>query len=199
MLDKNEIDIRNNPMQIENKNKRSIEYEIRLPEIIVDRMDLFIDRFQTSYEELFNYLLRNHLYMIFSEIKGKDYELLSFYYYCIGEIFYDNESLGEGSSSKSELKPKNISVKISQELDIVIEILCEEIHCSPKLFISKAIRCQWENIRNNIDAGWYDIIDYFCNIPRIKQTLEKFFKSDNADSLHQTEINRVNKIGDKPK
>ena len=28
---------------------------------------------------------------------------------------------------------------------------------------------------------------------------EKFFKLDNAGSLNQAEINRVNKIGDKPK
>lgn len=45
----------------------------------------------------------------------------------------------------------------------------------------------------------YNNSNIFLYTPRIEQALEKLFKSDNADSLNQTEINRVNKIGDKLK
>ncbi len=49
----------------------------------------------------------------------------------------------------------------------------------------KAIKCQWKYIQSDIDAGYYYIIDDFCNISKIKQALEKVVKQSKANCLSE--------------
>ena len=50
------------------------------------------------------------------------------------------------------------------------------IYHKPEDFISKAIKCQWEHIESDIEAGYYYIIDDFCNVPKIRKALENVVK-----------------------
>ena len=178
MIGQNEIENSNTLHEEKNKNKKSIEYIIPFSDILVSKIDTFIERFHTSYEILFNELLNNHFSLLFSQIESDDNNLLSFYYFCVDEIFFCNKNLSDESPDKSDLKIKKILFNTSSEISIVIRIICEEIHCEPETFIMKAIQHQWELIGADIEAGYYYIIDDFCNIPRIKQTLEKLLKEN---------------------
>ena len=185
MLNKNEIEIINNPTKMEDKNKRSIEYIISFPETIARRIDRFIEKFHTSYEILFNYLLNDHFNNLHYEIEEDDNELLNFYYFCVNAIFSENKNSDFESHTKSEMKTQNITVKITEEYDIVIKEIYEEVYYKPELFIMKAIKYQWEYIQSDIDAGYYYIIDDFCNISKIKQALEKVVKQSKTNCLSE--------------
>ena len=91
------------------------------------------------------------------------------------------------------MKTKIISVKLSKELSVEIENICEEINYIPSKFIKDAIQCQWEGIGDGLEAGYYGIIEEFCNIPRIKQSLEKILKLSKSDSLNQAKNDRATK------
>ena len=181
MMEQNEIENSNASPEIENKNKRSIEYKIPFPETLARSFKRFIEKFHTSYEMLFNYLLNDHFNILHCEIREDDNELLSFYYFCIDTIFSENENSDYESPTKSEMKTQDITVKITEENDTVIKEICEEIYYKPDLFINKAIQCQGERIKSDIDAGWYYIIDDFCNISRIKQALEEVLKESKTN------------------
>ena len=198
MMEQHEIENSNTSPEIENKNKRSIEYKIPFPETLARSVDRFIEKFHTSYEILFNYLLNDHFNILHYEIKEDDNELLSFYYFCVDAIFSENKNSDYESPSKSEMKTQDITVKITEEYDSVIKEICEEIYYKPELFISKAIQCQWERIKSDIDAGWYYIIDDFCNISRIKHTLEEVLKPSKANKKI-SKNGDLNKIGNKSK
>ena len=185
MLNKNEIEIINNPTQMGNKNKRSIEYNIPFPETLARNIDRFIEKFHTSYEILFNYLLNDHFNNLHYQIREDDNELLSFYYFCVNAIFSENKNSDFESLSKSEMKTQNITVKITEEFHTVIKEICEEVYYKPELFIMKAIKCQWKYIQSDIDAGYYYIIDDFCNISNIKQALEKVVKQSKTNCLSE--------------
>lgn len=180
MMEQNYIENSNILSERNKKNKDGIKYEIPLPETLARKIDRFIETFQTSYEVLFNYLLAEHFYILHYQIKEEEYQLLISYYLCVDEIFSENNDPDYESSDKSKIKTQNIYVKITEEYDTVIKEICEKMYYKPELFISKAIQRQWENIKSNIDAGWYYIIDDFCNISKIKQTLEKFLKRSKA-------------------
>jgi len=122
-------------------------------------------------------------------------ELLYFYYLELDKIFCNNKKENKEDSNNSEMKTKIISVKISVE----IEKICEEINYIPSEFIKEAIQCQWDWIGDGIERGYYEIIDEFCNIPRIKQALEKILKSSKSNSSNQTKDNMLNKSEDNPK
>ena len=55
------------------------------------------------------------------------------------------------------------------------------IHYKHELFVSKAVKCQWERIQSDIDAGYYYIIDDFCNVSLIKRALEKVIKQSKTN------------------
>ncbi|MFX1570409.1 MAG: hypothetical protein ACFFCV_18765 [Promethearchaeota archaeon] len=193
-------DIENPSILPEIREKNGVEYSIPFPQKIVDRMDLFISRLKTSYENLFDYLLENHLYEILNDIRGKEYSLISFLHFGIDEIFndddeYDDDLEGELPDTP-EIKTKNISVEISRKINTTIKRICEEIHNIPELFISKAIELQFANIGDRIYAGYYSDIEYFCNIPKIKQALEDFFKSDTTEPSNPDKDKTENKKGD---
>lgn len=181
MINPNEIENLNISPEIENKNKRSIEYKIPFPENLASRIERFIEKFHTSYKNLFNYLLNEHFNMLHYEIKEDDNELLTFYYFCVDSIFSENSNSDDIPPNKAEVRTVNIIVKITEEFDTVIKEICEAIYHKPELFISKAIKCQWERIKSDIDAGYYYIIDDFCNASRIKQALEKVLKQSKAE------------------
>ena len=183
MINPNEIENLNISPEIENKNKRSIEYKIPFPENLASRIERFIEKFHTSYKNLFNYLLNEHFNMLHYEIKEDDNELLTFYYFCVDSIFSENSNSDDIPPNKAEVKTVNIIVKITEEFDTVIKEICEAIYHKPELFISKAIKCQWERIKSDIDAGYYYIIDDFCNVSRIKQALEKVLKQSMANKI----------------
>lgn len=199
MINPDDCEESNIQVQLENKNKKNVVCEISFPEFYANRIDMFVKRFETSYEILINKLLNSHFKVFLSEIEAYGYELLCFYYLGLDEIFCNDESKDNEELNNSEMKTKIISVKISQEISIEIEKICEEIHYSPNEFIKEAIQCQWDWIGAGLDAGYYDIIDDFCNIPRIKQALEKILKSSKSNSSNQAKNNGVNKIGDQSK
>ena len=177
MIHSNEIGDVNNSIQIENKNCIKFEYIISFPEFLANKIDELVERFHSSNNIVLNRLLINHFDILLSEIEREDYELLSFYYFNIDEIFADNEVKDSESCSDSGIKIKKISIKVNPEINTVIKTICEEIHYKPALFIQKAIQCQWNMIGADIEAGHYYIIDDFCNIPRIKQALKNSLKS----------------------
>ncbi len=181
MMNQNETEILNAPLEIENKNKRSVDYSVPFPETLTRNFDKFIENFHTSYEILFNYLLNNHFNFLLYEIKEDDNTLLIFYYFCVDVIFSENNNSDYNSPNKSEMNIQNINVKITEEFDDVIKEICEAIHYKPDIFISKAIKCQWEQIQGDIEAGYYYIIDDFCNISKIKQALEKVVKQSKVN------------------
>jgi len=196
MMEQNEIS--NILPERKKNNKDGIKYEIPFPETLARKIDRFIETFQTSYEVLFNYLLNEHFYILHYQIKEEEYQLLIFYYLCVDEIFSEDNDSDYESSGKSEIKTQNISVKITEEYDTVIKEICEKMYYKPELFVSKAIQRQWANIKSNIDAGWYYIIDDFCNVSKIKQALEKVLKQPKANKkLPKNED--VNKGGNKSK
>ncbi|MEE9377479.1 MAG: hypothetical protein V3V33_05540 [Candidatus Lokiarchaeia archaeon] len=181
MINPNEIENPRILPEIKNIKKNVIEYEIPFPEPLARSIEKFVDKFHTSYEKLFNYLLNNHFNYLHYEIKEDDNELLIFYYFCVDDIFSENNNSDYKSPHKSEMNTQNITVKIFEEYNAVIKEICEEIYHKPELFISKAIRCQWERIQSDIDAGYYYIIDDFCNISRIKQALEEVLKESETN------------------
>ncbi|MEE9379515.1 MAG: hypothetical protein V3V33_15935 [Candidatus Lokiarchaeia archaeon] len=183
MLNKNEIDISNNPVQIENKNKYSIEYKIPFPEPLARGFERFVEKFNTSYENLFNYLLNDHFKNLLYEIKEDNNELLIFYYFCTDAIFSENKNSDYNSPNKTEMKTQNITVKITEEHNTAVKEICKVIYYKPKKFINKAIKCQWERIKSDIDAGWYNIINNFCDLPRIKHSLEKVMKESKKNKV----------------
>ena len=198
MMRQNEIEISNTSPGIKNKNKSSIEYNIPFPETLARSIDRFIEKFHISYEILFNYLLNDHFNNLYYEIKEDDNELLSFYYFCFNAIFSENKNSDFESPIKSEMKTQNITVKITEEYDIVIKEICEEVYYKPELFISKAIKCQWERIQSDIDAGYYYIIDDFCNVSKIKQALEKVVEQSKKNKKFSKNED-LNEIGNKSK
>ncbi len=199
MINSNEIENSNISEIIENKNENIIEYEIQFKESFLKKLTKFIETFHTSYEIFLNKLLVYHLDTMLGQIKSKNYELLSFYYFCIDEIFSDNEVSNCESNSELDIQTKNLSIKLNPEISVVVKIICEEIHYKPEEFIKKAIQYQWESIGNDIEAGYYYIINDFSNITRINQTLEKALKASKSDSKIQKKIEGVKRPGNKSK
>jgi len=186
-------DIENSSVLPEIRNKNGVEYEIPFPKPLARSIEKFVDKFHTSYEKLFNYLLNNHFNYLHYEIIEDDNELLIFYYFCVDDIFSENNNSGCKTPNKSEMNTQNIIVKITEEYDTVIKEICEEIYHKPKDFISKAIKCQWECIKIDIEAGYYYIIDDFYNVSRIKKALEKVVKQSktNRKSLINEDMNKI--------
>lgn len=153
-----QIENENSNFLPEIKNKRSIDYSIPFPETLARNFERFIENFHTSYEILFNYLLNNHFNFLHYEIKENDNTLLIFYYFCFNDIFSENSNSDCKTPNKSEGNTQNIIVKITEEFDTVIKEICEVIHYKPELFVSKAIKCQWECIESDVDAGYYFIL-----------------------------------------
>ena len=174
-------DIENSSVLPEIRNKNGVEYEIPFPKPLARSIEKFVGKFHTSYEKLFNYLLNNHFNYLHYEIKEDDIELLIFYYFCIDDIFSENNSSDCKTPNKLEMNTQNITVKITEEYNTVIKEICEVIYHKPELFISKAIKCQWERVESDVDAGYYYIIDDFCNVPKIKQALEKVLKQSKTN------------------
>lgn len=199
MINPNDLEEPNIPVQIENKIKKIVVYEISFPEFLANRIDMCVKRFDTSYETVFNKLLVSHFKMFLSEIEAKDLELLCFYYLELDKIFCNDKPEDNEELNNSEMKIKIISVKISQEISVELEKICEEIHYNPNEFIKEAIQCQWDLIGAGLEGGYYGIIEEFCNIPRIKQALEKLLKLSKSNSSNQAKNNGVNKIGDQSK
>lgn len=129
---------------------------------------------------IFNYLLNDHFNILHQEIREDNNKLLCFYYFCIHTIFSEKKNSECKSPSKSDMKTQYITVKIPEEYDTVIKEICDVIYHKPELFISKAIQCQWERIKSDIDAGWYYVIDDFCDIVRINHVLEELLKQSKA-------------------
>ena len=102
--------------------------------------------------------------------------VFTFYYFCIDDIFSENSNSECKTPIEPEINTQNIAVKISEEYNAAIKKICEKIYHKPEDFINKAIKCQWECIKSDVDAGYYHIIDDFCNIPKIKKALEKVVK-----------------------
>ena len=126
-------------------------------------------------------MLIDHFNYLHYQIKNDDNELLIFYYFCINDIFSENSNSECKTLNKPEMNTQNITVKITEEYDAVIKKICEEIYHKPELFISKAIKCQWERIESDVDTGYYYIIDAFCNVPKIKHALEKVLKESKTN------------------
>ena len=181
MINPNEIENQNISHEIKKKIKRNIEYKIPFPKSLASSFEKFIDTFHSSYEKLFNYLLNDHFNFLHYEIKEDDNELLIFYYFCVDAIFSENNSSSYKSPCNQEANTQNITVKITEEYDTVIKEICEVIYYKPEMFVSKAIRCQWERIQSDIDAGYYYIIDDFCNVSKIKQALEEALKESKTN------------------
>lgn len=180
MIEQN--DIENSSMLPEIRNKNGVEYEIPFPEPLARSFEKFVNRFHTSYEKLFNYLLNAHFNYLHYEIIEDDNELLIFYYFCVDDIFSENNNSDCKTPNKSEYNTQNITVKITEELNTVIKEICEVIYYKPETFISKAIKCQWELIKSDVEAGYYYIIDEFCNISRIKKALEEVLKESRPNN-----------------
>ncbi|MFW9877783.1 MAG: hypothetical protein ACFFG0_32270 [Candidatus Thorarchaeota archaeon] len=181
MIEQDDIEKSRILPKIKSKNKNGIKYEIPFPEPLVRSFEKFIDTFHISYEKLFNYLLKDHFNFLHYEIKEDNNELLIFYYFCVDAIFSEDNNSDYKSPNKSEINTQNITVKFTEEYDTVIKEICEVIHYKHELFVSKAVKCQWERIQSDIDAGYYYIIDDFFNVPRIKQELEKVIKQSKTN------------------
>ena len=182
MIIPNEIEGYNDSLSTENSNNKNIEYTISFPQNLVDGVDKFIERFQTTYDILVNKLLSYHFYDLKSEVESEDYELLTYYYFCIDDIFNDSENKACDSLNEAEITNKNILVEISQKYHTVIKEISEEIHYAPEVFIRKAIQWQWNIIGDHLEAGYYYIIEDFCDVSKIKKTLEDIFeKKDNEE------------------
>ena len=187
MINSNDLEEPNIPSQTENKNKKNIVYEIPFLEPLANKIKMFIDRFNTSYEILFTKLLETHFKALLNEIETKDLELLCFYHLELDKIFCNNNSKDKKDSSNSEMKTKIISVKLCKEISVEIENISEEINYIPSEFIKDAIQYQWGVIGDALEAGYYGIIEEFCDIPRIKQSFEKILKLPKSNSSNQAE------------
>lgn len=185
MIDPNNIEETNISEILEIGNENFVEYIIPFQENFIRRVNKFVEVFHTSQDILFNRLIKYHFELLLSEIESKDFELLSFYYFCVDEIFSDNEISNCESNNELDIQTKNFSIKLNSEINVVVKIICEEIHYKPEEFIKKAIQYQWESIGNDIEACYYYIIDDFCNIPRIKNKLEKALKAFKSIKLLQ--------------
>lgn len=182
MINPNKIENPTILTDMKNQNKKSVEYKVPFPKPLARSIEKFIDKFNISFENLFNYLLNNHFNYLHDEIKGDDNELLTFYYFCIDDIFSENNNSDYRTPNNSELNTQNLTVKINGDYSSVIEEICEEIYYKPEIFIYKAIKCQLELIKSDVDAGYYYIINDFCNVSRIKKALEKVVKKSKATS-----------------
>lgn len=178
MLNPNEIEGYNNSLSAEKNNDISFEYIIPFPQELADNIDKFIERFQISYDILVNKLLSYHFHDLKSEFESEDYLLLTYYYFCVDEIFNNAEKKNCYSLNEAELKTKSIPIKVNQKFHSIIKEISKEIHYKPEIFIKKAVECQWNEISNNLEAGYYYIIKDFCNISRIKKILEEVFKKE---------------------
>ncbi|MFW9873642.1 MAG: hypothetical protein ACFFG0_11095, partial [Candidatus Thorarchaeota archaeon] len=165
---------------------------IPFPENLAKCIKKFIDKFHTSYERLFNYLLNDHFNYLHYEIIEDDNELLTFYYFCVDTIFSEKNNSDHMNPLKSEMKTKTIIVKITEEFDTVIREICKEIYHKPEVFIHKAIKCQWEHLKSDIEGGYYYIIDDFCNVSKIKHSIEKVVKQSktNNKSLKNEDLDK---------
>ena len=190
MINPNDLEEPNIPTQIENKNKKNAVYEITFPESLAKKIDMCIKRFNISYEFLFNKLFISHFEALLSEIETKDLELLCFYHLELDKVFCNDNSNDNKNLNNSEMRTKTISVKIRKEISVEIDKICEEISYIPSEFIKDMIQYQWEEIGNGLEGGYYGIIEEFCNIPRIKQSLEKILKLSKTNSSNQAKNNK---------
>lgn len=139
MIEQNDIENPNILPEIKNINKNGIEYEIPFPEPLARSIEKFVDKFHTSYEKLFNYLLNNHFHYLHYQIIADDNELLTFYYFCIDDIFSENSNSECKVPNKPETNAQNITVKISEEYNTAIKKICEKYITNPKILLARLL------------------------------------------------------------
>ena len=106
---------------------------------------------------------------------------IKYYYFCINEIFNESENHDFELLTDSEIKIKKIPVKISREYNTLIKEISKLIHSAPEVFIRKVIEWQWYQVGNSLNAGYYYIIEDFCDVSKIKKALEDIFKKEDIE------------------
>ena len=165
---------------IENGNKKRNRYELLFTKRIATQIEKFIKIFHISIDILINKLLLHHLEDFLHELESRDYELLCFYYFSLGQIFFE-QNRDKIPLHEPEHDKKKIIVNVREDTHEVITDICEEIHYDVKKFVKKAIKHQWESIESAISADNYVFIENYCNVAKIKQSLKKIV---NTNSKH---------------